>query len=395
MSIRKLHGSWWVDFRFNNERFRKRSPLNTKQGAQEYEATLRGRLARGLPLGDDHRGEIIFEDFHRRYIRDHAEVYNKPTVVEKKIRMAAYHLFPVFGRKKLNAINAKAIAVFQRSLKQRGLAHKTINNIVGELQRVLRVAVEWGELDRVHRVKRLRVAKPPTVFLTVDEVRRLLSDRSEWRDVVLLAVFTGLRFGEVRALHWEDIDLERGMLTVSRNYVGGHFMPPKNYKNRHIPLSGELLALLRANAQPGGLVFEREQGGPLSQHAATAALTRMCKRRGVKHIGWHALRHTFASHLVMRGVPMRTVQSLLGHSSIQMTERYTHLSPESGLQAIARLTFDEAPRWAPATVEDARTPMNIEPKKERRLPGAHVWATGGQQATDFNARAPKLTSPLG
>ena len=66
-------------------------------------------------------------------------------------------------------------------------------------------------------------------------------------------------------------------------------------------------------------------------------LWRACRRAGLRRVGWHILRHTFASHLVMRGVPLKAVQELLGHTTIQMTMRYSHLAPEIGRQAVAVL----------------------------------------------------------
>ena len=95
--------------------------------------------------------------------------------------------------------------------------------------------------------------------------------------------------------------------------------------------------LFRSHRKKKGLVFDQINGKPLQPYLAVSALRRMCRRSGLRRIGWHTLRHTFASHLVMRGVPLRHVQKLMGHSSVVMTERYSHLAPSSLQDAISVL----------------------------------------------------------
>ena len=78
-------------------------------------------------------------------------------------------------------------------------------------------------------------------------------------------------------------------------------------------------------------------GDPLTKGECKHPLWRACKRAGLRRIGWHVLRHTFASHLVMRGAPLKAVQELLGHATIMMTMRYAHLAPEIAREAVKLL----------------------------------------------------------
>jgi len=85
------------------------------------------------------------------------------------------------------------------------------------------------------------------------------------------------------------------------------------------------------------LVFSKPDGGRHIHRRADVGLKRCCKRAGLRMIGWHALRHTFASHLVMRGASLKAVQELLGHATMEMTLRYSHLTPEVRREAVELL----------------------------------------------------------
>lgn len=187
--------------------------------------------------------------------------------------------------------------------------------------------------------KRLKVSQPGIVFLEADEILLLLGDSSEpiWNRMAAVAVDTGMRLGELLGLPWKDIDLDNGMIHVRQSYVRGRMDTPKSGKMRSIPMTKRVDAALFPYHQRDGLVFAQADGSPLTSKMASTGLIRMNKRTGLKHIGWHVLRHTFASQLVMRGVPMRHIQQLFGHSSIATTERYAHLAPSSLKDAVAVL----------------------------------------------------------
>ena len=112
-------------------------------------------------------------------------------------------------------------------------------------------------------------------------------------------------------------------------------------------MSDEVLRALKAHRHlRGELVFCDADGRMLTKGECRHPLWRACKRAGLRQLGWHALRHTFASHLVMRGAPIKAVQELLGHSTIEMTMRYAHLSPDVRKDAVRLL--DRAHRWQQA-----------------------------------------------
>ena len=116
---------------------------------------------------------------------------------------------------------------------------------------------------------------------------------------------------------------------VKRSFTEGNLKTPKNNRFREIPLSDELSKFLKNyRHKKGELVFCTAEGGRRFYQRAEAGLKLCCRKAKLRPIGWHVLRHSFASHLIMRGARMKDVQELLGHSSIEMTMRYSHLSPE-------------------------------------------------------------------
>lgn len=165
--------------------------------------------------------------------------------------------------------------------------------------------------------------------------------------MVLVASRTGLRFGELLALRWLDVDLEAGRLMVRRAVARGVVGTPKNGRSREVGLSKQPLAALRGHPRRGALVFSAEDGSMLPRGATKWPLWSSAKAAGLRRIGWHVLRHTFASHLVMRGAPIKTVQELMGHSTIEMTMRYAHLSPDARREAVELLDVRDAVslRW--------------------------------------------------
>lgn len=160
------------------------------------------------------------------------------------------------------------------------------------------------------------------------------------------ALKTGLRLGELLALRWEDVDLVVGRLMVRRAVARGIIGTPKSGKSREIPLSSEALKALRGQRHmKGEPVFSDLDGKMLDKGECKWPLWRSAKKAGLRRVGWHVLRHTFSSHLVMRGVPLKAVQELMGHATIEMTMRYSHLAPVVHRQAVETLDLP-AEKWA-------------------------------------------------
>ena len=333
-----------MDFRHDFKRYRRKSPENSRRGAQTYEAVLRRQLDERATAGP--APEVTtFAEFAERWFDTYVVTNNKFSEQRRKRYALNAHLLPLLGQLQLAQVGPGQIEELKASMVASGKAPKTVNNALGVLGKCLRCAEEWGKLRDVPRIRPLRVPPQPFDYLNPDEMETLL-DHAEplIRPIVLTAVQTGLRFGELTALEWQDVDLGRRMLIVRRGVVRGRLGTPKSNRERRLPIPVRTSTMLRELPHTHNLVFPDPNGTFVSHGRARAALHRSCAAAGLRHIGWHALRHTYASLLASRGAPLRVIQQLLGHSTIQMTERYAHLLPDTLHDAAALLDYDPVSR---------------------------------------------------
>ena len=145
------------------------------------------------------------------------------------------------------------------------------------------------------------------------------------------------------ALEWADIDLEKRQLCVQRSSWNGHVPAPKGGRLRYIPLTVRLSKALREHRHlKSPLVLCDEDGEVLDRKDALLWVRRAARRGTVQNSGVHVLRHTFCSHLAMRGAPARAIQELAEHVSITTTQRYMHLSP-AAIEGAIRLLDQPSP----------------------------------------------------
>ena len=202
--------------------------------------------------------------------------------------------------------------------------------------------MEWGFLreNRLKSFKKLKSDRSRQVrFLTREEIHLIVSSADEFmKRVILILLSTGLRRSEFVYLEWKDVDFDNGLICVqSKPEFGFH---PKSYKPRSIPMCKELQTVLMDMPQAGRFVFDSGHNQPLHHPIYYyKELQKIYKKTGTEGANLHTLRHSFASHVIMKGVDPRTVQEYLGHSSIQVTEKYSHLSKSHKREAIKVLDF--------------------------------------------------------
>jgi len=138
----------------------------------------------------------------------------------------------------------------------------------------------------------------------------------------------GLRCGEMMALEWSDVDLAKRQLRVERSDWKGHVTATKGGRVRYVPLTARLAAGLKEHRHlRGARVLCQRDGSPLTQKMVQIYVRRAVRRAQLAKSGVHRLRHSFCSHLAMRGAPTRAIQELAGHQDLATTQQYMHLSP--------------------------------------------------------------------
>lgn len=334
-----FRNAWWVDFTFDRRRYRKRSPENSRSSAVLYEALLKQRLARGEPLDCAPQGrQLTFEEFAWRWFDDYAVPNNRYHEQRMKKSVLQSSLIPFFGRMSISQITAHHIEQYKAHTLKEGVSRKTVNNRLAIFRKCIITAYEWLQLPGAPpKVVWLKCAPPRTDYLSADECGLLLSHATGVvHEMILTALRTGMRQAELRGLQWHSINWETRSLVVrhSLNDLTKQLEPPKSNRERHIPLDVDLYEALYRRRQSTGYVFVDRRGKPFDCKRLIRRLWYVRQQTGLRAFGWHTLRHTFASHLAIKGVPLHVVQALLGHSSIAVTMRYAHVAPSSLRAAI-------------------------------------------------------------
>ena len=339
MAVRLIKKSWWVDIRFGHHRYRKRSPENSRAGAQAYEAVLRQRLARGQPFeGDPQQKKVSFSQFAQRWFEDYVVPNNKFSEQRGKNYILNASLIPFFGKTTVELVSVHQVEQYKAHLINVGVSRKTINNRLTVLGKCLGTAYEWLQLEGgPPKIKLLKCTSSRTDYLTTDACAALLgSSTGLIREMILTALRTGMRQGELKGLQWSSIDWENRVLTVRHSWCDYRKVldSPKGNRERHIPMDRDLHDVLAKRKKSTGHVFAWRSEMPLQDNQLNKHLTAACRAAGIRRVTWHVLRHTFASQLAMKGVPLNVVQALLGHASITTTMRYAHVAPSSLRTAI-------------------------------------------------------------
>lgn len=341
--------------------------MTLEQARTESAQYLAEAHAYGEPLAVSQERKVggmpTFESFLTDHFDPWSQAHHRDAVNgSRAIRKSFADLLTL----RLDEIDTRRIELLRTNWLAGGLSPASANRNITRLRGVLARAVAWGVLE-VHplaKLKRLKVDRRGRVrYLTPEEekaLRKAMMDReaaicterdsaNKWRaerkrelladlrqlnftdhlrPLAIVSINTGMRKGEIFNLTWEDVDLKNKVITVEGS-------TSKSGQTRHIPINKESLEVLTNwKHQTGckGFVFPGKDGHRLDNvKKSWDGLLKLAKIEGFR---WHDLRHTFASKLVMAGVPLNTVRELLGHSDLAMTLRYAHLAPDSKAAAV-------------------------------------------------------------
>lgn len=338
-------GGFQVDIRLalpDGMQFRERKVFRTasKSAAQRWgQGRERHVLLNGLP--EPTKEVPTLEEFAPMFMDGHARANRqKPSGIAANETILNRHLVPMLGEVKLNAITNEDVQRLKHRLKEK--AAKTVNNTLTVLNVLLKTAVEWDVIERHPcSIRLLPTPMTEAQFHGFDEYDRLVqaADRLglDTYLLVLLGGDAGLRLGEMMALEWSDVDLQKRKLCVQHSDWKGHVTTTKGGRLRHVPMTERLAAALHAHRHlRGKRVLVRASGEPLTMKIVQDHVARAARKAAVRP-GVHILRHTFCSHLAMGGVATRAIQELAGHKDLKTTQRYMHVSPAAVDDAIRLL----------------------------------------------------------
>lgn len=273
------------------------------------------------------------------------------------------HVLSVIGALPIENVTVRDIEKLKAACYGKGLAPATTVRVLALTKTVFNYAIRHGMTKGENPVKGVRLPKvnnARTRFLSRDEAQTLLREAHKQNvtlhDTCLMALYTGMRSGEVLRLRWSDIDFEHAVITIRET---------KNGSTRFAYLTDNVRTMLEARREAqrvgkGGTIHERSvysENGlvfPSARGSVRDSMSHQFKHL-VKRLGWnegvddrrhlvtfHTLRHTFASWLVSDGTPLLLTKELMGHKCIEMTMRYSHLAPSQARAAVERLALNGA-----------------------------------------------------
>lgn len=303
-------------------------------------------------------------EYMPRWIAE-AESSNADSTADAKKSAAKNYFLPTFGHLRLDEVTFTHLNEWKQQLLKPvydastgrlirdALDPTTVLGLLTKFYTFLNFAVANKVLQELpEKWRKFEVPEKPHVFLSFEEAERLVAAPqppspkpwSPWRwrvmhAMLVVALRTGLRIGELCALRWHNVDLAKGVIWVRESYNFKHKKrkSPKGKKHREVPLSNEAIRALRSIRQDRWESVFTIDGRVLMAHTADEALKLMCRSAGMLPFGWHRLRHTFASHLVIRGHSLVALQKLMGHVNIRDTLRYAGLSPAVTREAVMSL----------------------------------------------------------
>jgi len=335
MGLYKRHDTqgetWYIRYKFNGRDVRE-AIGPSKREAELVLAKKKAEIREGRFFNVCKADRVSFRELADRYAKEHAALHKaESTNASDRYRLTL--LVKEFGERRLKQIDSGTVNTFITRLRIEGRSPATVNRIRSLLSHVFTKGIHWGlcSSNPVRLVKALRENNRRVRYLMPDEVARLLAECPDWlRVVVLAAVHTGMRKEELLSLTWEQINPRERTIHLTRT---------KNGRTRTLPMSDELWRTL--SALPRRLhcphVFAKEDGSRYVKESIRGAFEGALRRARIEDFHFHDLRHTFASNLVMAGVDLLTVKELLGHQTMDMTVRYSHLAPSHTRGAVLAL----------------------------------------------------------
>jgi integrase len=331
MGLYKRGSVWWMSFSYQGRQIRRSTETTDKKLAQRILDKVKGEIAEGkwfekLP-GEDR----TFKEMMDKYMAEHS-IPNK--VSHDRDKRSLLHLMPFFGDLLISEITPMRINEYKVTRRLEGATPATINRELALMKHAYSIAIrewEWIQENPVKKVNMEKENNKRDRWLLPDEEKKLLEASPEWlKEIIIFALNTGMRLGEILSLRWNSVDMKRKTVVVLRS---------KNNEKRTIPLNEKALGVLKKRLEHSqlakvDLVFYSNSYKEYDYSNLEKAFRKAVKKAEIKDFRFHDLRHCFATKLIQSGVDLYKVQLLLGHKTPLMTQRYAHHYPESLREAV-------------------------------------------------------------
>ena len=340
-TLRKRGNTYYADYRINGKRFRKVLG-SSKKIAELVLKDIEVKIAKG-ELGFEKKDQDLnqlFEEYLSYSKTNHSPATRKryKAIIDNFKRFLSN--YPHLN--KISHLNPKIFEDYKTFRSEEKAKNKTINMESRTLRTIFNLAKDWGytKENPTEGVRMLKITNHITPrFLSEDECKKLLDMCNAWEHPIFYTFLsTGMRKGELLNLEWPDIDFDRRKIRIR---VKDGWSPKTS--EREIPINDGLLKLLeklKDDNKKSSVVFHDGSGQQIENNRLRKRLISLTKKCGFPDVTkLHTLRHTFASHLVMKGVDLPTVKKLMGHADIQTTMIYSHLADEHVDKAVEKLDF--------------------------------------------------------
>jgi integrase len=370
-----IRDSWYAGGRRVKRRIGSKRASGSRHGLTQAQAEAELRRLIGATQVKPRSGERpTVEEVTARYVAHAERRGRKRSTCQDIESIERGHLRPFFRGRSLDAIEAEDVLDLIATLEGKGLAPKTIRNVVATLSALFNFARapqrRWASANPCVGLELPAVPESTEIrFLTIEEVDALVASARPGtyhaidRALFLTAAMTGLRKGELLALRWRDVDWPAGRIRVRQNYVRGEYGTPKSKRStRSVPMAdevgGELERLFQGSRfqGDGDLVFGHPAGGePLIGPTVTRRFRQALRAAKLDEARrFHDLRHTFGTRMAAAGVPMRTLQEWMGHKDLATTMIYADYAPSPREAAMVASAFARGPVRGPNLSEAQR-----------------------------------------
>lgn len=304
-----------------------------------------------LPKAFQSEDVLSLSEYAELWLETRVKLQLSPRTYEHYGHVMKFHLLPRFGNLKLTEIRLGHGDQLIKGLTERGHNARGLNNIVGIFKRILIEAVKENRLEKnpLQYLKELREPPRPDIYLSGDQIHKILNSNQGryFYSLFLVAINTGMRRGELAGLCWDRVSFERNFIEITRlrDRSGLNDRTKTTKSRRFIPMNAvvrnHLLELKESALKE--VVFLDDDGNPFDVNHLYREFDKALKRAEIKeHYRFHDLRHTFASHFMMNGGNIYDLQKIMGHTSLEMTQRYAHLAPEHLVKAANVVSFGGA-----------------------------------------------------